>query len=225
MSARDESSDRAGDGLAFLARMDIYLIDQLLRGRLSPASRVLDAGCGVGRNLAYLLRRGGSVCGVDTDPEAIEEVRRLAALLGSDALDERFRVEPVERMSFEDGRFDVVISNAVLHFARDAPHFDAMLTEMWRVLAPGGLLFARLATSIGLDGRIRATGGGWFDLPDGSSRFLVDERKLLDATEGLGAALADPIKTTLVQNLRSMTTWVIRKAPAEEESESRGSER
>jgi hypothetical protein len=46
-------------------------------------------------------------------------------------------------------------------------------------------------------------------LPDGSKRFLVDE-KLLNATiNRIGAIQLEPLKTTNVQNLRCMTTWVL----------------
>jgi hypothetical protein len=48
-------------------------------------------------------------------------------------------------------------------------------------------------------------------LPDGSDRFLVDERTLLAWTATLGGTLADSLKTTNVQNTRCMTTWVVKK--------------
>jgi hypothetical protein len=48
-------------------------------------------------------------------------------------------------------------------------------------------------------------------LPDGSERYLVDEALLTELAEQLGGQLADPLKTTVVQNQRSMTTWVLRK--------------
>jgi tellurite methyltransferase len=84
--------------------------------------------------------------------------------------------------------------------------------EAWRVLAPGGLFFARLATSIGIE-RLLATPMGRVRLPDGSDRFVVDEATLLETTARLGGSLADPIKTTNVQNQRCMTTWVATKNP------------
>jgi SAM-dependent methyltransferase len=57
--------------------IDIYLFDQLLRGRIAPGMRILDAGCGSGRNLVYFLRAGYEVFGVDMDPEAVESTREL----------------------------------------------------------------------------------------------------------------------------------------------------
>src|SRR6266849_4245458 len=99
--------------------IDIYLFDQLLRGRIAPGDRIFDAGCGSGRNLVYLLRSGYEVCGVDADPEAVAEMRSLAAQLAPSLPAENFRAEPLERMSFGDRSATVVICSAVLHFARD----------------------------------------------------------------------------------------------------------
>src|SRR5579864_5658143 len=132
-------------------QIDIYLFDQLLRGRIAPGMRIFDAGCGFGRNLVYLLREGYDVYGVDSDTRAVEHTRRLAASLPP----ENFRVEPIEEMSFPDAFADVAISSAVLHFARDDDHFKAMLRGTWRILKPDGLFFCRLASSIGMEHEIR----------------------------------------------------------------------
>ena len=192
--------------------IDIYVFDQLLRGRVTDAMRVLDAGCGGGRNIVYLMRRGCDVSGIDASAQAIAAVQHLAAELSpADTHADRFRVEPVERMSFGDASFDVVISSAVLHFARDEAHWWAMLHEMWRVLAPGGMLFARLATTIGHETRVRPLGNRRFIMPDGEERFLVDEAFIVAATREIGGTLMDPIKTSVVQDRRSMMTWVVRK--------------
>lgn len=192
-------------------QIDIYLFDQLLRGRIGPPMRVLDAGCGSGRNLVYLLRSGCEVFATDEEPGAIDAVRRLAASLAPDLPAANFRVDPVECMTFADGFADAVISSAVLHFARDDEQFDAMVRAMWRVLKDGGLFFSRLASTIGIEPRVRPLGHRRFLLPDGSERYLVDEAMLLDWTQRLGGTLIDPLKTTVVQDMRSMTTWVVRK--------------
>lgn len=196
--------------------IDIYLFDQILRGRIAPGMRILDAGCGGGRNLIYFLREGYDVCGADAHPGAIAEVRRMAVALrpgsAGPLADDAFRIEPVEAMSFPDHYADVVLSSAVLHFASGDAQFEGMLRECWRVLRPGGLFFCRLASSIGMEDLVRPLAGGRRCLlPDGSERYLVDERLLLDWTSTLGGELLDPLKTTVVQNQRSMTTWVMRK--------------
>jgi tellurite methyltransferase len=189
--------------------IDIYLFDQLLRGRIVSGMRVFDAGCGAGRNLVYLLRSGYEVCGNDANAAAVAQVRTMAASLGPGRSHE-FRVEAIENTSFPDGHAEVVIASAVLHFARDAAHFEAMLRQMWRLLRPGGLFFARLASNIGIADAVTPLGHGRFRLPDGSDRFLIDAPAIEQWTQRLGGALIDPIKTTVVQDQRSMTTWVAR---------------
>lgn len=194
-----------------LGQTDIYLIDQVLRRRIAPGMRIFDAGCGGGRNLVYFLREGYDVSGVDGDAAAVGAVRRLAAELAPRLPAENFRQEAVESHSFPRPCAEVVISSAVLHFARDGEHFRAMLEASWAALAPGGLFFCRLASSIGMESRFRPVGGGRFALPDGSERYLVDADMLLSLSVCLGGELLDPLKTTVVQDQRAMTTWVLRK--------------
>lgn len=191
--------------------IDIYLFDQLLRGRIRPGMRILDAGCGSGRNLVYFLRERYEVFGADGDPRSIAEVRRLASALAPSLQAENFRLEPVEAMSFADEFADVVVSSAVLHFANDDHQFQAMLRGTWRVLKPGGLFFCRLASTIGMEGRFERLAGRRYRLLDGSERYLVDEAMLVAFTGELGGRMEDPLKTTVVQNQRCMTTWVVRK--------------
>ena len=191
--------------------IDIYLFDQILRGRIGRGMRVLDAGCGAGRNLVYFLREGYEVFGADLDARAVESTQRLAARLAPGLPAGNFRVEAIEEMSFPDGFADVVLSSAVLHFARGDDQFLAMLRGAWRVLKPGGLLFCRLASTIGMEQQMQCIGGRRFRLPDGSDRYLVDASLLGELTEELGGRLMDPLKTTVVQGQRAMTTWVLQK--------------
>ena len=130
-------------------QIDIYIFDQLLRGRIAPGMRILDAGCGSGRNLVYLLQSGYEVYGTDADSVAVVAVRQLAARLAPHLAPGNFRIEPLEGMTFPDAFADVVLSSAVLHFAKNESHFTAMLRGSWRVVKPGGFLFCRLASSIG----------------------------------------------------------------------------
>lgn len=192
--------------------IDIYVFDQLLRGRFDARPRVLDAGCGDGRNIRYLLSRGFDCHGADRDAGSVEHVRRMAAALAPGTPDDRFQVADLDRLPWPDASMDAVICSAVLHFADDTGHFDRMVRELWRVLAPGGLLFTRLASNIGLESVV-GPGGRRVRLPDGSDRFIVDEAMLMDRTARLGGRLADPLKTTVVQGMRSMTTWCVTKSP------------
>jgi SAM-dependent methyltransferase len=190
-------------------QIDIYVFDQILRGNIASGMCVLDAGCGYGRNLVHLLREGCKVFALDENAEAVEHVRKLSASLGTGLPADNFQVGPIERMPFPDGFADVVLCSAVLHFARDDRHFRAMLAELWRVLRPGGMLFCRLGSRIGMD--FEWVQGNRFIVGDGSEWFLVDEQMLLDLTEQMNAVLVDSLKTTIVQDLRCMTTWVLRK--------------
>jgi SAM-dependent methyltransferase len=192
--------------------IDIYLFDQLLKGRLNANMRLLDAGCGSGRNLIYFLRSGYEVCGVDESSRSIAQVRELAAELAPQLPPDNFRVEAVEKMTFDDGNFDVVISSAVLHFATDEEHWQRMVNEMWRVLKPNGIFFARLASSIGIEEKIELLEGRRYHLPDGSDRFLVDEQMLRRTTASLGGEWLEPFKTVVVADMRSMSNWCLRKA-------------
>jgi ubiquinone/menaquinone biosynthesis C-methylase UbiE len=191
--------------------IDIYLFDQLLKGTYDKCKKVLDAGCGGGRNLIYFLKNGYEVYGIDTNPNAISAVRQLSETLSHANSKENFVISSVENLPFDDNYFDLLISSAVLHFAKSPDHFHDMIHSMWRVLKPGGYLFARLASDIGIEMLVQNLGNGRYLLPDGSERFLVNQQLLLQYTESLNARLHEPIKTTNVQNLRCMTTWCLQK--------------
>lgn len=191
--------------------IDIYLFDQLLKGRVTREMCILDAGCGSGRNITYLLRSGYEVYAVDRSDAAIQEVQKLASAIAPIWSAARARVEAVEQMSFADESFDFIISSAVLHFAEHEEHFDQMVHELWRVLKPGGRLFARLASSTGMETSIQPLGNERYLLPDGSRRFLVNDERLLSLTARLKGQLFEPLKTVIVAGKRCMTTWCIQK--------------
>lgn len=195
----------------YFGEIDIYLFDQLLRGRIRHDMDVLDAGCGGGRNLVYMLRNGVRIHAIDAKEGAVESVRALAARFAPSLPPQNFQVGDLKKLPYQSSTFDVVISSAVLHFAAKPEDFHRVVDEMWRVLRPGGFLFARLASSIGIEDRIEPVSVRRYLLPDGSIRFLVDEKMLLHLTDRLGGSLLDPIKTTNVQGQRCMTTWCVAK--------------
>jgi ubiquinone/menaquinone biosynthesis C-methylase UbiE len=190
--------------------IDIYLFDQLLKGRFDHCKTILDAGCGSGRNLHYFLQNGFEVFGADINQPAIDEVQQLCETLAPNNPVTNFRVAAVEDLPFTDESFDLVICSAVLHFARDEYHFDAMLRSMLRVLKPGGYFFARLGSNIGIEQLVTPLDNGRYVLPNEYELFLVNQETLLKYTDEFGS-LYEPIKTTNVQNLRCMTTWCVRK--------------
>jgi tellurite methyltransferase len=191
--------------------IDIYLFDQLLKGRFDNCQTILDVGCGGGRNLHYFLSNGFKVYGMDADVGAVATVKELSARLAPDNPTDNFTVARVEDLPYANDFFDLAICSAVLHFAQDHNHFDDMLRSIWRVLKPGGFFFARLASDIGIETLVQSLGNGRYHLPDGSTRYLVNEEILLAYTRELGGELFEPVKTTNVQDLRCMTTWCLRK--------------
>lgn len=192
--------------------IDIYLFDQLMKGRYQACQRILDVGCGAGRNSYFFLKQGYEVFGLDFQAEAIQQIQALAREFSPNYPLERFVVSPISAMPFPAGHFDLVICNAVLHFSRDHAHFDQMLRRIWEVLQPGGYFFCRLSSTIGVERYVQALGNGRFRLPSGTEWYLVDEAQLLKYTEDLRGEWMEPIKTTNVQNQRAMTTWCLRKS-------------
>jgi len=191
--------------------IDIYLFDQLLKGTYDNCKKVIDIGCGGGRNIVYFLQNGFEVFGIDPQPEAVEQVRSLSMQLAASNNPDNFKVGLAEDIPFEDNFFDLAICSAVLHFAKDDHHFGSMILGIWQKLQPGGFLFARLASDIGIESHVVSLGNGRFHLPDGSDRYLVNKKILTEYTSKLHGRFYEPIKTTNVQNRRCMTTWCIQK--------------
>jgi SAM-dependent methyltransferase len=105
-------------------------------GRLAPGERVLDLGCGAGTDslvAAQMVGPPGRVTGIDMTPEMLSKARAAAAELGADNVE--FVESEAERLPFEDASFDVVISNGVIDLIPDK---DAVFSELFRVLVPGG---------------------------------------------------------------------------------------
>ncbi|QDH78318.1 class I SAM-dependent methyltransferase [Echinicola soli] len=195
-----------------LGNIDIYLLDQILKGRFTKDMRILDAGCGEGRNLIYFLHEGFQVFGVDLNPTAIQMARIYAKTIDREYDPLRLQVAPVEDIPFHQGAFQAVISSAVLHFARDTAHFYAMFDEMMRVLAPGGKLFLRMTTGFGgMETASEKVGEGMFRLLDGSTRFLLTEELMKQVMIKYRLRYVEPPKSVLVHDLRAMGVFVMEK--------------
>ena len=191
-----------------LGNIDLYLLDQILKGRFDPSMKVLDAGCGEGRNLAYFIQNGYDVHGVDTNTSAIQMLRFVASSLNRAIDKNNFQVAPVEKLLYETASFDLVICNAVLHFAQNHDHFNAMFSELCRVAKSGACIFIRTASSIGIEDHIQEVGDGVYHLPDGSQRYLIHQREVDAIPAHFGLKYAEPFKTVVVDALRSMSTLI-----------------
>ncbi|NND31206.1 MAG: class I SAM-dependent methyltransferase [Saprospiraceae bacterium] len=190
-----------------LGQTDIYLLDQILKGRYSEGMSILDAGCGQGRNLSWFISQRINIYGIDQDSEAIEEIKRQYP----EARD-NFSHGTLSQIPFADHFFHHIISSAVLHFASDRKHFERLFSEHIRVLAPGGTLFIRMTSNIGLSSdRVTAINDGVFKIPDGSVRFLITRKMIDTLLQQYDLSLMEPVKTTNVQDQRYMTTLLFQK--------------
>lgn len=195
------------DLYSLLGYTDIYLIDQIMKGRFVPPQRILDAGAGAGRNLQWFVYQGFEVFATDREAEAIRGLSEQYTHLPP----ERWHLCALEKMPFTDDYFDHIICSAVLHFADSPRHFNDMMTEMTRVLRPGGTLFIRMTTDQGLPPNYFSLGNGRFALADGTERFLLTPTLLSETCQRLSLQLIEPFKTVLVDQVRSMAVLVLRK--------------
>lgn len=184
---------------------DIYLLDQIMKGRYAPGDKILDAGCGSGRNMVWFTRNGYDVWGCDFANEAF-----IHAMERTGLTEEKFYCCPLENMPYDNDGFDHVICNAVLHFAQSEEHFLEMIKELHRVLKPGGSLFIRMTSVLGLPENYQKVEKGRYLLQDGTERFLLT-KPLLEGIKNQGFGLLEPVKSVLVEELRSMTTLVLEK--------------
>lgn len=194
-----------------LGNIDIYLLDQILKGRFEKNFKILDAGCGEGRNLIYFVRNGYQVFGTDKNEDSVRMQKHVVNSVNKDYPLDRFMVGDIEKMPFKTHEFDAVISSAVLHFAENKDHLLRMMTELVRVLKPNGILFARMASDVGMKDKIKSLGEGRFYLPDGSVRYLLTKELLKEIMNEFGFEFLEPFKTVIVDDKRCMSTLVLRK--------------
>jgi tellurite methyltransferase len=190
-----------------LGDTDIYLVDQLMKNRYAPQHKILDAGCGRGRNLHWFVKNNRDITGIDNNEACIAELKAMYPALASHHL----FVSAVEKMPFPDNRFDHIISSAVLHFATGTAHFNAMMAEMIRVVKPGGSLFIRMTSDIGIESKILPIADGVYWIPDGSQRFLLTRSLITKCMETFPLSFLEPLKTVNVNDMRCMSTLVLQK--------------
>ena len=189
-----------------IGKTDIYLLDQIIKGRYQSSENILDAGCNRGRNLHWFYNNGFTIYGIDKKGDHIEALKKTYSNQVNN-----FSVSKIEELVFQDDFFNHIICNAVLHFAKNEFHFLKMFSELMRVLKPNGSLFIRVASDIGIADKIKHISDGVYILPDGTARYLFTKtlyKKLIDI---YNFKLLEPLKTVNVSDLRCMTTLVIQK--------------
>lgn len=192
-----------------LGNMDIYLIDQLIKGRISKEDKILDAGYGKGRNLEYFVRNDYNIYGIDHNPDYLAFILDQISRWNPSYPRENFITGSIDSMPYQSESFDVVFSVAVLHFAKSHQQFRSMLDELLRVLKKGGFLLFRMTSWHTFDLSPK-TESGMITIADGE-RYMLDIEDIRNLVTEKGYRLADPIKTTNVEGHRTMTTIVIQK--------------
>lgn len=190
-----------------LGQTDIYLLDQIMKGSYNTSDKILDAGCGDGRNMYWFLQNSFAIYGTDINEEAIAQLKSA----NPDLPAERLQVAAVEKLPLTDNYFNHIISSAVLHFANSTEHFKAMLTEMVRVLKQNGSLFIRMTSDIGIENKVKLISDGVYIIPDGSERFLLTKTLLAECMQENNLSFLEPFKTVNVDDQRCMSTLVLQK--------------
>jgi tellurite methyltransferase len=192
---------------SLLGQTDIYLIDQILKGRYKDNDSILDAGCGEGRNMLWFLQNNFNITGIDSCEETIITLKKSQPGLP----ESRLIVSAVETTPFPDDYFDHIICSAVLHFANSTAQFNKMMTEMVRILKPGGSIFIRMASDIGIENKVAHIAEGVYFIPDGSKRFLLTRSLLAACLQQQNLCFTEPVKTVNVNDVRCMTTLLLQK--------------
>lgn len=185
-----------------LQNVDVYLLDQALKNRLNASTKILDAGCGSGRNFSWLANEGMDISGFDPNASAIAALRetwpRYAHAL---------HVSTIEEFETSD-KFEFIICNAVLHFAESHEAFQTQFARLVQLLVPGGILFVRMTTSMGMGDSLNINEKGVCTLPDTSVRYVLTRTQIDHLLKEHKLRLLEPIKTVLVEQLRSMAVMV-----------------
>ena len=194
-----------------LGNVDNYLLDQLLKGRFNKDMKILDVGCGEGRNAVYFLQKNYSIFGLDPNEVAVQYCRYLAKTINPQTDIHRFQIGDGAAIPFHAAAFDAVISSAVLHFAEGHAHFWKMITEIHRILQPGGIFWMRMCTGFGnMLEESKHLGDGRYALPDGSERYVLLPEGLQEL-ERIGFRFLEAPKTVLVYGQREMGVFLMEK--------------
>lgn len=183
--------------------VDIYLLDQVFKSRIHRGQRILDAGCGGGRNLKFLLEQNFDVIGIDPIDGCIDSLKQTFP----DQV-ERFILSDIEQFNDQEG-FDVIICNAVLHFAKNHAHFDVLMKKLVSLLRNHGVMFIRMTSDIGITDKLGEGEDGVYRIPDGSRRYLLTREKVDALMNVYNLKLLEPVKTVNVDEMRYMTTLVL----------------
>ena len=184
---------KLGDINNFIGDIDLELLDQLLKGRFNDRHRLLEIGCGQGRNIIPFLNLEKVIYGIDLDEKNVALCKLIATSLGGDP--SFFSKVNAGTLPFKNDFFDAIINCRVMHFAKNNRDFKRQWKEQFRVLKKGGFLYFSMDTSINNEEIVKSTNGerSWFN--DQSERLLLTEQLLGLVNLRSNFKLLEPLKT------------------------------
>lgn len=182
-----------------LGNIDLFLLDQILKGRFEQAARILEVGCGEGRNLTYFIRNGYDVWGIDHHPTALQMLRMIGHSLHTNFDKEKFIEAKITEIPFPPQSFDAIICSAVLHFSPSEEAFFAAWDEMMKVLRKDGFLFISMYSSIPFPGK---TQSDFFLLTETLYRTVLQRYKLQEI---------EPTRTVVTGDAQAIAYLILKK--------------
>ena len=155
--------------------------------------RLLEIGCGQGRNIIPFLNLEKDIYGIDMDEKNVALCKLIATSLGRDP--SFFSKANARMLPFENDFFDAIINCRVMHFAKNGHDFKQQWKEQFRVLKKGGFLYVCTDTSINNEEIVQSTDGerSWFN--DQSKRILLTEQLFDLVNLHNNFKLLEPLKT------------------------------
>lgn len=185
--------------------MDLILMDLILKGIVPERGRVLDIGCGEGRNGIYFIQKGYEYHGWDTDRSKLRLIEYLAKnISGSDVCFEAHDL----RLAPPNVTFDFIICSRLLHFAHDLSDFMSMWKKVTKLLKSDGILYVSMDSTVDVSiGEGIAEGKVMF--PDGKLRFALT--KPLYARIKTSFEEVMPLRTLVHHGERAQSFFALRK--------------
>ena len=183
-----------------LGNIDLMLLDQILKGRFENSHRILDAGCGEGRNLTYFIKNGYDVWGIDNNATALKMLKMTGRSLHKSFDPEKFITTEITEVPFPPQSFDAVICSAVLHFSPSEEAFFTALDEIMKVLQKDGFLFISMYSELYSNSKMQ------------SNYFLLTKDLYASLLKRYELQEVEPAKTVITENNWPVTYLMLKKS-------------
>ena len=186
--------------------MDLFLMDLILKGKIPSNARVLDVGCGEGRNGIHFIQQGHEYHGWDIDSSKLKLLEYLAKTF--DASHAHFKIQDI-RSAEADRFFDFIICSRMLHFAESKVDFLLMWEKLSGQLKRGGILYVSMDSIIDND-LWKKLEHGKIKFPDARIHFALTSDIYEEIKKGFEEI--EPLKTLVYHNKRAQSFLCFKKA-------------